>query len=403
MDIYHLIDQIHLQHLEHLDDEVNNAIGSDDVEALFVLGETLYQYGLVPQGLKVFERLYQQFPEETELLVYYVEGLIDEDKKDEALQVLHHSPLTVERLMLEADLYQQQDMLEVAMEKLKQAESMASDDIIIIFALAELLYYDGQYLPAARRYETLLNNDETEINQINIYSRIADAMLQSGNYEEAEEYYQSIDNNQMTSDDYFKKAIAFQKNDHLPDAIQTLVSLLDKDPDYMQAYLLLVNLYEAERMYEEAILTGQKGIQLNEFFKELMVDTARIMLRKNDERAEDYLIQALTIDPAYTEAAILLSDYYKETEQYEPMFRLFSLLDEEDIDPIVKWNLAYSYQQEERDKEAQHFYALAYEDLSENVDFLNDYYEYLTEIRADALHVEQQLTKLDPNFEAYDR
>lgn len=403
MDIYHLIDQIHLQHLEQLDDEVNNALGSDDVEALFVLGETLYQYGLVPQGLKVFERLYSQFPDETELLVYYVEGLIDENKMDDALEVLHRSQLSVERLMLEADLYQQQDMMEVAMEKLKQAESLAPDDLIITFALAELLYYDGQYLPAARRYETLLNSGETDVNQVNIYSRIADAMLQSGDYEEAEAYYSNIESNQMTSDDYFKKAIALQKNDHLPDAIQTLVTLLDKDPDYMQAYLLLVNLYEAERMYDEAIVVGQKGIQLNEFFKELMVDTARIMLRKNDRRAEDYLIQALTIDPAYTEAAILLSDYYKENESYDKMFKLFSMLDEDDIDPAVKWNLAYSYQQEERDKEAKHFYAAAYEDLGENIDFLHDYYDYLVEIREDASAVEQQLTQLNPDFEPYDR
>ncbi|MEJ7190447.1 hypothetical protein WL285_13030, partial [Staphylococcus warneri] len=44
------------------------------------------------------------------------------------------------------------------------------------------------------------------------------------------------------------------------------------------------------------------------------------------------------------------------------------------------WQLAYALGQEERDKEAQHFYQLAYESMRDNVDFLKDYYYYLIEI-----------------------
>ncbi|GGB05585.1 tetratricopeptide repeat protein [Macrococcus hajekii] len=401
MDIYELIDQIHLQHIENLDENVTRALGSDDHEGLFVLGETLYQYGLVPQGLKVFEVLYSLYPSEQELLVYYIEGLMDENDMDKALTVLHQSPLTAERLLLEADLYQQQDMVEVALDKLRLAEELAADDFIVSFALAELLYFDGQYLEAARRYEQLIAAGESVINHINLKSRLADSMLQSGSYEEAETYYQQIDEQEMTSDDFFKKAIALEKNDHLPDAIKELTVLLERDPDYIQAYLLLVNLLEAERRYEEAVLAGKKGLILNEFFKELMVDTGRVMLKVKDPQSEQLLIQALTIDPAYTEAALMLADYYKEEEKYEEMIRLFSLIEEEEMDPVLKWSLAYSYQQLERDKEAKHFYADAYLDLNENIDFLNDYYSYLLEIGQDATQVEADLIKWDPNFEPY--
>lgn len=401
MDIYELIDQIHLQHIDHLDDNVNRALGSDDHEGLFILGETLYQYGLVPQGLRVFEVLYALYPDEQELLIYYIEGLVDENMMDKALEVLHQSPLTPERLLLEADLYQQQDMLEVALEKLRQAEELAPDDLIVSFALAELLYFDGEYLQAARRYEQLLQAGEPVINQVSMTSRLADCMLQAGSYEEAEEYYQQLDTREMTSDDFFKKAIALQKNDHIQDAIQELTTLLDKDPDYMHAYLLLVNMLEAERRYDEAILVGRKGLLNNEFFKELMVDTGRIMLKEKDSEGEQMLIQALTIDPAYTEAALLLSDYYKGEEMFEEMIRLFSLIEEDELDPVLKWNLAYSYQQLERDNEAQHFYQEANLDLNDNLDFLNDYYSYLLEIGQDAEKVEAQLIKLDPDFEPY--
>ncbi|TDM13219.1 tetratricopeptide repeat protein [Macrococcus lamae] len=403
MDIYHIIDKVHLQKIEQIDNDINDALMSEDHEGLFVLGETLYQYGLVPQGMKVFEALYHQYPEEIELLVYYIEGLIDENQIDKALEILHHAPKTTERLLLEADVYQQQDMIEVALDKLKSAEELAPDDLIITFALAELFYFDAQYLQAARRYETLLNSGEQVINHVNVNSRLADAMLQSGDYEQAEIYFNTLEEQEMTSDDFFRKAIALQKNDHVPDAIQVLNTLLEKDPDYMHAYLLLVNLYEAERLYDEAILIGKQGLALNEFFKELLVDTARVMLHTKNQEAEQYLIQALTIDPSYTEAALLLSDYYKENDMFEESVRLFSLIDEEDIDPIVKWNLGYSYQQLERDNEAKHFYEQAYADLSDNLDFLYDYHDYLLEIGEDTTKVRSQLTALDPGFDPYER
>lgn len=159
-------------------------------------------------------------------------------------------------------------------------------------------------------------------------------------------------------------------------AISTLQSLLDKDPDFMQAYLLLVELLESERKYEDAILVGQQGIRLNEFYKELLVDTGRIMIKMHNEEGADYLIQALTIDPSYTEAGLVLADYYRKEELYEEMVQLFTVIDEDDIDPEILWHLAYSYQQLEKDKEAKHFYKEAYNSLNENVSFLKDYYYY---------------------------
>ena len=54
-DIYKLIDDINLQKLDNLDTRVNEALSSPNDDALFVLGETLYNYGLMPQGLEVLE------------------------------------------------------------------------------------------------------------------------------------------------------------------------------------------------------------------------------------------------------------------------------------------------------------------------------------------------------------
>lgn len=388
MDIYQMIDQIHLQNLEQIDVHIESALFTDDHDALFQLGDTLLQYGLNPQGLKVFGRLFELYPEDPGVLSYYIETLINDNQFDKAIEILHNTELSVERLMLEADIYQQQDMFEVAIEKVKQAYAMSSEDPIISFALAELYYFDGQYLPAAKNYVYLIDSGLDRINNVGIQSRLADCILQTGDYEQAVSHYEKIDTSDLLSDDYFKMAISYQKSDRTERSIQVLQTLLEKDPDYMQAYLLLVNLLESERKYEDAIIVGQKGISLNEFYKELLVDTGRIMLKSHHTQGVDYLIQALTIDPSYVEAGLLLADYYREEASFEELVKLFTYMDEEDLDPVIMWHLAYSYQQLEKDTEAKHFYQESYPDLKENSDYLIDYYQYAREI-ADASLSEQ--------------
>lgn len=178
-DIYKLIDDINLQKIENLDSRVNEALSSNNDDALFILGETLYNFGLTPQGLEVFRTLYHKYPDESELLIYFIEGLMSENQTDEALEYLAQVEPSTEKLMLEADLYQQINMLEVAIDKLQEALDLEPNDPIIHFALAELLYYDGQYLRATREYETVLETGEYEVNGVNIFSRMADCSLQS--------------------------------------------------------------------------------------------------------------------------------------------------------------------------------------------------------------------------------
>ena len=203
-DIYKLIDDINLQKLDHLDTRVNEALTSNNDDALFILGETLYHFGLTPQGLEVFRTLYHKYPDESELLIYFIEGLMSENQTDEALEYLNQVELSPEKLMLEADLYQQINMTEVAIDKLTEARELEPNDPIIHFALAELLYFDGQYLRATREYEVVLDTGEYEINGINLFSRMADCALQSGNYSDAIQLFDEISEDEMISDDFSK-------------------------------------------------------------------------------------------------------------------------------------------------------------------------------------------------------
>lgn len=403
-DIYKLIDDINLQKLDNLDTRVNEALNSNNDDALFILGETLYNFGLTPQGLEVFRTLYHKYPDESELLIYFIEGLMSENQTDEALEYLSQVELSTEKLMLEADLYQQINMIEVAIDKLIEARELEPNDPIIHFALAELLYFDGQYLRATREYEVVLDTGEYEVNGVNLFARMADCALQSGNYSDAINLFDEINEDEMTSEDFFKKAIAYEKNDITQEAIKIMTTLLSKDPDFIQGYFYLQSLYENEKNYADAIETGKEGLRLNQFYKELMVSTGSLEIEHGDANEGVALLkQALEVDNAYHEPLLILSDLFRNEEDYEAIIELLSYVDEEDLDPVFMWHLAHAYGEEERDKEAQHFFELAYPTMKSQSAFLSDYYFYLTEIghKEQAKSILDQLLKIDPSNETW--
>ena len=403
-DIYKLIDDINLQKLDNLDSRVNDALTSNNDDALFILGETLYNFGLTPQGLEVFRTLYHKYPDESELLIYFIEGLMSENQTDEALEYLSQVAISTEKLMLEADLYQQINMTEVAIDKLIEARELEPNDPIIHFALAEMLYFDGQYLGATREYEVVLDTGEYEVNGINLFARMADCALQSGNYSDAINLYDEINEDEMTSEDFFKKAIAYEKNDITHEAIKITKNLLSKDPDFIQGYFYLQSLYENEKNYPDAIETGKEGLRLNQFYKELMVSTGSLEIEHGDaNEGVELLKQALEVDNAYHEPLLILSDLFRNEEDYEAIIALLSYVDEDDLDPVFMWHLAHAFGQEERDKEAQHFFELAYPTMKTQSAFLSDYYYYLIEIgyKEKAKTILQQLIEMDPSNETW--
>ena len=214
----------------------------------------------------MFRTLYHKYPDESELLIYFIEGLMSENQTDEALEYLNQVELSPEKLMLEADLYQQINMTEVAIDKLTEARELEPNDPIIHFALAELLYFDGQYLRATREYEVVLDTGEYEINGINLFSRMADCALQSGNYSDAIQLFDEISEDEMISDDFFKKP-SHMKNDLTQEAIKIMTTLLSKDPDFIQGYFYLQSLYENEKIIQMRLKQVKKGYVLINFIK----------------------------------------------------------------------------------------------------------------------------------------
>ncbi len=94
---------------------------------------------------------------------------MSENQTDEALEYLSYVEPSPEKLMLEADLYQQINMMEVAIDQVQEALELEPNDPIIHFALAEMLYYDGQYYVLPTEYETVLETGEYQVNGVNFF------------------------------------------------------------------------------------------------------------------------------------------------------------------------------------------------------------------------------------------
>lgn len=149
---------------------------------------------------------------------------------------------------------------------------------------------------------------------------------------------------------------------------------------------------------------AKEGLRLNQFYKELMVSTGSLEIEHGDaNEGVELLKQALEVDNAYHEPLLILSDLFRNEEDYEAIIALLSYVDEDDLDPVFMWHLAHAFGQEERDKEAQHFFELAYPTMKTQSAFLSDYYYYLIEIgyKEKAKTILQQLIEMDPSNETW--
>ena len=97
-----------------------------------------------------------------------------------------------------------------------------------------------------QEYETVLETGEYEVNGVNIFSRMADCSLQSGNYSDAISLFDEINEEEMNSEDYFKNQL-LMKND-LTQAIKIMQTLLSKILILYKDIFYLQSLFENEKI-----------------------------------------------------------------------------------------------------------------------------------------------------------
>ena len=369
-----LLDSIEKQDFSQEKVLLKKALDEDEPEVLASLAENLMGLGFTDLAKDVYRSLIARFPKEDLFKIYLAEILLNDGKDDDGLSLLYDipedSPSYLDSLLVQADYYQTNGLLETAYSKLKKAAKIAPDEDVVKFGLAELDYLSGRYEQALDLYRDLLKRQST-FSEINLNDRLFQTLAKLGRYEEASEVIDQHGGDILDIDSKYQAALimlAVGKNDQ---AIKYLDEVIDQSPDYVNAYRLLATAYENKNDDDQTLRSAQAGIAYNELDPVLYSKGASAAVRLNDfATAENLLLKGLKFLPEDIDLLLQLSNVYLQEGKYEENLQLFKDVDEDDLDPQAHWNLALSYQALDQNEQAKSEFLLAYPEFQNNADFL---------------------------------
>ncbi len=402
-----------LKNLERLEKNLHD-------EEKFYVADFYFQWGMVERAQQILEDLHLLYPEESDITLLLAEIYMELDEEERVIQLLNtidsSNPAYPRCLVLLADLYQLQGLSEVSEQKLLEAKRIIPDEKVIDFALGELYFHLGKYKKAIAYYETVLQEMD-EVSNINIHNRLAESLSANGQFEESIEHYQKGIEKQEDIHTRFGYGLTALQAEYYQTAITQLERVKEMDPEFTSVYLPLAKSYENEGMLLESFQTVQEGKKYDEFNKELLYYGGKIALKlQKNEEAEQFLREALALDPGFIEAAITVTNFYNAIGKYEDtvdtLTEIMTKYDE--YDPKFDWNLANAYKEMEQYSDALNHYQRAYTFFKEDLDFLHDYAFFMLEegdrkrakelfeklLQQDQTNVEVQdiLMQLDDNF-----
>lgn len=369
-----LLDAIERQDFSQEKILLKKALDSDEPEILASLAENLVGLGFTDLAKEVYRSLIARFPKEDLFKIYLAEILLNDGKDEDALTLLYgvkpDSAAYLDSLLVQADYYQSNGLLETAYKKLLEAAKISPDEDVVKFGLAELDYLSGRYEQALSRYQDLLKSHKT-FSEVNLNDRLFQTLAKLGRYEEASRVISQNGNEILDIDSKYQAALVMLAVHKDEQAIKYLNEVIDQSPDYVNAYRLLVDAYEQQHNNEQELRSAQAGIAYNELDSVLYKKGAQAALRMNDfKTAEELLQKGIKFLPENIALRIQLSNLYVKENKDEENIALFKELDDEDLEPQVHWNLAVSYQNLDQSAKAKSEFLLAYPEFKDNSAFL---------------------------------
>lgn len=398
-----LLDAIERQDFSQEKILLKKALDSDEPEILASLAENLVGLGFTDLAKEVYRSLIARFPKEDLFKIYLAEILLNDGKDEDALTLLYgvkpDSAAYLDSLLVQADYYQSNGLLETAYKKLLEAAKISPDEDVVKFGLAELDYLSGRYEQALSRYQDLLKRHKT-FSEVNLNDRLFQTLAKLGRYEEASRVISQNGNEILDIDSKYQAALVMLAVHKDEQAIKYLNEVIDQSPDYVNAYRLLVNAYEQQHNNEQELRSAQAGIAYNELDPVLYKKGAQAALRMNDfKTAEELLQKGIKFLPENIALRIQLSNLYVKENKDEENIALFKQLDDEDLEPQVHWNLAISYQNLDQSAKAKSEFLLAYPEYKDNSAFLKQMIRFFnTEPNAKEIVKEllEKYLKLEP-------
>jgi len=166
-------------------------------EEKFVIVELYEEWGFIEDAIEILESLLEKFPTEGQLMTKLAELSIEIDDDERAINLLNNiekdDPFYVHALLLLADAYEGEGLVEVAEQKLLEAREVVNEAeaFIIDFALGELLLSMGQAQRAIVFYEKVLEKAD-DINGVHVKERLAESFTLLRKYKEALACYDEI-------------------------------------------------------------------------------------------------------------------------------------------------------------------------------------------------------------------
>lgn len=402
-EIFRIIDK--LRQGSYPEEDLNYILNSleqfhseESLEALFLLGDALQQAGLDYQARQVFLHLNDNVDHDDYVISYLVDSYINESRLDDALTLINNSPETPTVLMLKSEIFQQMNLNDVAVRLLFEAKTM-TDDIIIDFALAELYYATGDLEEAIRFYETVLNEGLEEVNGIYLSLRLADINLNLLNFDDARAYFDNVPDEAYGNEDFYKEAL-LEYNVKEYDRAKTLLDkVIDNEPYFINAYILLMNIYETEHNLDEALETLLRYLRENDKNALIYFHIGRLYFRQNKpvEAIENFSI-ATELDEDYDDAYLMLFESILKTGETDTVDDYVKHLDLNALSGESIYLLAKIEAENENDEKALKYYEDAEALIGESSEFYADFYYYLIEIghpkRKEML---EKLMKLEPD------
>lgn len=398
-----LLDAIERQDFSQEKILLKKALDSDEPEILASLAENLVGLGFTDLAKEVYRSLIARFPKEDLFKIYLAEILLNDGKDEDALTLLYgvkpDSAAYLDSLLVQADYYQSNGLLETAYKKLLEAAKISPDEDVVKFGLAELDYLSGRYEQALSRYQDLLKRHKT-FSEVNLNDRLFQTLAKLGRYEEASRVISQNGNEILDIDSKYQAALVMLAVHKDEQAIKYLNEVIDQSPDYVNAYRLLVDAYEQQHNNEQELRSAQAGIAYNELDPVLYKKGAQAALRMNDfKTAEELLQKGIKFLPENIALRIQLSNLYVKENKDEENIALFKQLDDEDLEPQVHWNLAISYQNLDQSAKGKSEFLLAYPEFKDNSAFLKQMIRFFnTEPNAKEIVKEllEKYLKLEP-------
>lgn len=351
-------------------------------DELQIIAEIFIELGFLQDAENILKQLLKKYPKNSELKIMLSEIYVEWEQDELAISLLNeidkNDPNYVSSLVQLADLYQVQGLFEVAEQKLLTAKNINPDELLIDFALGELYFSIGEYKKSLIYYEKILPRQDKVV-QVSIKERLGEAYAATGEYEKALIYFK--ENKSKDPDFLYRYGIIAYQADRTDIAIKVWEDVLKIDPAYSTVYPRLAKAYEEDGNIQEALITAKKGIQNDEFQKELyyLAGTYAFQLGET-ATSKQFAEHAVALDPDYKDAVLLLIEIYKSDNDYEQIITLLTDIKKQGAsDPVYEWELAKASIELDRYDDALNHYEDAYNTLNQDSEFLKEYGYFLVE------------------------